>query len=119
MHAQNALSKVISAKLYIIHEESARLFMLLKIVAFSQLQEIFQVQGIINQLLEAETRAYIWMSDIFMDRWAIDYSLTKLYSKLQIKQTHMNFAEYISLVMKFKYFFVRHSPSFEHNCKSI
>ena len=55
MYDQNALSNVISAQLYIIHEKSARLFMLLKIVAFNQLEEIFQVQGTINQLLEAET----------------------------------------------------------------
>lgn len=40
--------------------------MLLKIVAFSQLEEIFQVQSPINHLLEAETRAYVGMSDIFM-----------------------------------------------------
>jgi hypothetical protein len=48
--------------------KKAILFMLLKSVAFSQLEEIFQVQSIINHPLEVETRASIGMSDIVMDR---------------------------------------------------
>lgn len=80
--------------------------MLLKSVAFSQLEEIFQVQSIINHPLEVETRASIGMSDIVMDRWAIDFSLTKLYSKLQTKLIPINTLQNLFLLgMKFNYSF--------------